>query len=305
MNYTVVGFFNDQSNAIKATKKLNDKGFSDNDVDLSPYRTEGEYMDDDYDYKEEEKTTGFWASLFGGDDDDDNRRDRYSRVGARSHVITVHVTDKDQADKAVDILDDCGALDVSEEDERLRSGRNMGIGSNLNQDQDRGQDINLGQDQNRDLNNDGDDTISVIKEDMEVGKRDVETGGVRVRSRIVEKPVEENIRLRKERVYVTRKPVDREVDTVEAANFKDETVEVKEHSEKAVVEKTARVTEEISINKDVDMEDETIRDTVKETEVDIDDDTMDKDDDMMNEDMMDEDDMNRNVKKNNDRNANF
>jgi stress response protein YsnF len=106
---------------------------------------------------------------------------------------------------------------------------------------------------------------------MEVGKRDVETGGVRVRSRIVERPVEENIRLRKVRVYVIRKPGDRDITPGKAANFKDKTIEVKEHAEKAVVEKTAQVTEEISVNKDVDMVDETIRNTIRGTEVDIDD----------------------------------
>lgn len=38
-----------------------------------------------------------------------------------------------------------------------------------------------------------------------------------------------------------------------------------------MVEKTAQVTEEISVNKDVDMVDETIRNTIRGTEVDIDD----------------------------------
>lgn len=45
-----------------------------------------------------------------------------------------------------------------------------------------------------------------------------------------------------------------------------------ENAEKAIVNKEAHVVEEISINKDVDEEDETIRETVRETEVDIEDD---------------------------------
>lgn len=210
MNYTVVGFFNDQDDANKASKKLNNAGILDGDIDLSPFSTQGEYTGDDYEYEEEEDTKGFWASLFGSDDDDHDRK-RHSRVGSRSHVVTVHATDKVQADMAVEILDDCGALDVSEKDEKIRSIRNM--------------DTNMSQDQNHDLNKDGDDTISVIKEDLEVGKRDVETGGARIRSRIIKKPVEEHVRLRKERVYVTRKPVDRDISPAEAANFKDETRE--------------------------------------------------------------------------------
>lgn len=123
---------------------------------------------------------------------------------------------------------------------------------------------------NQNANSDNADRISVIKENLEVGKRKVDSGSVRVRSRVVEKPVEEHVRLRKERVYVTRKPVDRQLSDNEKAELKDETIEMAAHSEQAVVNKMAHVVEEISINKDVDMEDKKITDTVRETQVDID-----------------------------------
>jgi len=114
-----------------------------------------------------------------------------------------------------------------------------------------------------------DTTINRIEEDLQVGKRTVETGGVRVRSRIVEKPVEENIRLREERVTVDRNPVDRAASRDELSNFQERDIELTERAEVPIVNKEARVVEEIRISKDVDEREETVRDTVRKTEVDV------------------------------------
>jgi len=115
-----------------------------------------------------------------------------------------------------------------------------------------------------------DNTIEVVKENFEVGKRTVQTGGIRVRSRIVETPVEETVRLREENVNVERVPVDR---MATGAAFSEKEIEMTETSEVPVVNKEARVVEEITVSKDVEERDETIRDTIKETEVDINDET--------------------------------
>jgi len=108
-----------------------------------------------------------------------------------------------------------------------------------------------------------------MEEQLQIGKREVEGGGVRVRSRIVEKPVEETIRLREEHVTVNRRPVDRAVGEGEFANFKEGDIDISERSEQAVVSKDARVTEEISIGKNVEEREETVSDTVRSTEVDV------------------------------------
>ena len=47
-------------------------------------------------------------------------------------------------------------------------------------------------------------SIPVVEEELQVGKRAVKRGGVRVYSHVVEKPVEENIELREEHVNVER-----------------------------------------------------------------------------------------------------
>ncbi len=113
-------------------------------------------------------------------------------------------------------------------------------------------------------------TIPVIEESLEVGKAQVETGGIRIRSRIEERPVAENVTLREEHIKVERNEVNRLVSTEDVAQFKDKDISMTEQTEVPVVNKTARVVEEIKLSKDVTHRDETIRDTVRNTEVDID-----------------------------------
>jgi uncharacterized protein (TIGR02271 family) len=117
----------------------------------------------------------------------------------------------------------------------------------------------------------GDDetVIPIVEEQIAVGKREVEGGTVRVRSYVVETPVEESVRLRDESVHVERRKVDLPVDAATDA-FRERTIDMRETSEEAVVSKTARVTEEVVISKDVNERVEQVSDTVRRTEVDID-----------------------------------
>lgn len=264
MNYTVVGFFNEKDEAKNALQKLRNENYGDKEIDLSPFSTRGEYNNADYDYDEDENTSGFWDWLFS---DDDDVRQRHSRVGARTHLVTVYAADKVQAEKAAAILDNCGALDVKDYDQKMLQ--------NHKRDTSKNHDTHLNTNRTNLNANTNRDTIEVKKEEMNVGKRSVDTGGASIKSRIIEKPVKENIRLKEERVYVTRKPVNKKVTGDNA--FEDKTIAMKEHAEKAVVEKNTRVVEEVALNKEVSKHEETIKDTVRETKVDIDKDVHDKD----------------------------
>lgn len=115
-----------------------------------------------------------------------------------------------------------------------------------------------------------DDVIEVIEEDLRIGKRQVQGGGARLYSRVVSEPVEEDITLRNERVTVERTAVDRPADASDFDTFREGTIEMTEMHEEAVVDKQARVVEEIRLNKEVEETTETIRDTVRHTEVDVD-----------------------------------
>jgi uncharacterized protein (TIGR02271 family) len=117
------------------------------------------------------------------------------------------------------------------------------------------------------------EVIPVYEEQLRVGKREVGRGSVRVRSYVVEQPVQEQVHLREERVHVERRPVDRPADIAAgtAEPFRERTIEVAAKAEEAVVGKEARVKEEIVVSKDAEERTETISDTVRRTEVEIED----------------------------------
>jgi uncharacterized protein (TIGR02271 family) len=113
--------------------------------------------------------------------------------------------------------------------------------------------------------------LEVVEEELDVGTRHVDRGGVSARTYVTEKPVEKNVKVREEHVDVERRPADRTLRADEAEGaFRERTIEATEMAEEVVVGKRARVIEEIVLTKDVDERTETVRDTVRKTEVEID-----------------------------------
>lgn len=275
MALTVIGIFDDATEARQAVEKLVEEGFSRDRIDLSAQtgthsdeeNTAGEAFPDRHrntsgtrteEFADDAKDVGsgiggFFSSLFGDDDDD---RNKYARVAGQGSVVTVHASTEDEAERAADILDDAGAVDVNE---RAAQYGYTSVSSTMGGMTDT---TNL-------RTTDGDQTIQVIEENLEVGKREVERGGVRVRSRIVSKPVEESVRLREERVSVVRTPVNRPATDADLNAFQEGEISLTEHAEVPVVSKTANVIEEITVGKEVTEREETIRDTVRNTEVDV------------------------------------
>ncbi|WP_262714329.1 PRC and DUF2382 domain-containing protein [Adhaeribacter soli] len=113
-------------------------------------------------------------------------------------------------------------------------------------------------------------SIPIIEEQMKVGKKEVETGGARLRTRIVEKPVEKDVTLRQEHVKVERRPVDRPVTEADINAFKEGEVDIRERAEIPVVGKEARVVEEVRMSKEVEEREEKIHGTVRGTELKVD-----------------------------------
>jgi uncharacterized protein (TIGR02271 family) len=246
MTQTVIGIFNNTSDAQNAVEALLDNGFTEGNVDLSANNSTMSSRDATAnDNDNESGISKFFKNLFGGDDESD----RYTKAAERGSVVTVHTQTSEEAQQASELLDRYGAIDINDDD----------------------QDTNYesGTRSSEDINAEEGQTVSVIEENLQVGKRDTETGGVRLKSRIVEKPVEENLRLREEYVRVERKQVDRAATDADLENAEDVNIELIEHAEVPVVSKEARVVEEISIGKDVKHRDETVKDTVRKTEVDI------------------------------------
>lgn len=113
------------------------------------------------------------------------------------------------------------------------------------------------------------DVIPVLEERLVIGKRDVTRGTVRVRVHVVETPVEVPVTLREEHAIVERHPVDRPATLADSAAFQSKTIEAVEMNEQPVVTKEVLVTEEIEVRKESVDRVDTVRDTVRQTEVDI------------------------------------
>jgi uncharacterized protein (TIGR02271 family) len=119
------------------------------------------------------------------------------------------------------------------------------------------------------LNDQRSTAIPVVQEDVKIGKREVQRGGVRVFSRVVETPVNETVNLREEHVSVERRPVDQPISSADSTAFKEQSIEMRERAEEAVVQKSARVVEEVLVGKETTQRQENIHDTVRHTEVQV------------------------------------
>jgi len=272
MAHTVIGIFDHAADAQQAVDQLVSNGFSRSTIDLSSGVSttstgSGEVFPDRHvntsgtrteELVDDTKDVGsgigsFFSSLFGSDEDEDTRK--YSTVGDRGSIVTVHTDTDEQAQRAADVLDEAGAVDVDERAAEYGYVNQRATPALTTEAPVTGPEA--------------DQTVKIIEENLEVGKRTVETGGVRLRSRIVAKPVEESIRLREERVTVNRTPVNRPATAADLNAFQDGQIELTEHAEVPVVSKTATVVEEISVGKAVSEREEVIRDTVRKTEVDV------------------------------------
>jgi stress response protein YsnF len=257
MQQTVVAIFNNSADAQEAVNRLINAGLTRNNIDISVNskgNTQGGNNEYDNNYREDNNESGisrFFKSLFG----DDEEADTYTKVAGRSGtIVTVHANTNEEAQSAAQILDDAGAIDVDEQ--ATQYGYTSSRGNTAKETMD----VKSGNDST---------SIPIIEENVLIGKKEVETGGVRLKSRIVENPVEENLRLREERVTVQRNPVDRKATDDDLQNFQEGELEVTEHAEVPVVSKEARVVEEVTLNKEVEHRDETIKETSRKTEVDV------------------------------------
>lgn len=272
MTHTVIGLFDDRNEAHTARQELIQKGFIQDNVDVSNRR-----LSDSNTASTTGNTTGtgvgnsisnFFSSLFSGDET--TARNYTNAATDADAILTVHVDSDARAREAAEILDRHGAIDV---DGRVSHSTQQNVARTSTTTQDTVTTEKSAQTHNvatsNTANRTGETTIPVIEEQMQVGKREVEGGGARIRSRVIEKPVEANVRLREEHVVVDRRPVNREVTNADLAGFKEGDIELTERAEVAVIDKQARVVEEVVVGKNVTEHQETVRDTVRRTDVEV------------------------------------
>ncbi len=110
--------------------------------------------------------------------------------------------------------------------------------------------------------------IPVAAEELVVGKREVDRGGVRVYRHTIEEPVREDISLHSERVVVEHRDVNRPATDADL-RAGDQAIELVETAEVPVVQKVARVVEEVRVGKVEEDRTQVVQDTVRHTEVEV------------------------------------
>jgi stress response protein YsnF len=115
--------------------------------------------------------------------------------------------------------------------------------------------------------------IPVVEEELQIGTREVVRGGARVRTRVEEVPVAEEIELMSEFVRIASRSVSRPVSEQELEQgglLRDRVIEITQVREEAVISKEVFVREEVVVSKTterrVEQINETVRRTVVETE---------------------------------------
>jgi len=300
---TVTAFFDDRSAADNAVARLISAGVSRNNVRMVEGQSGGSTGG---------SSTAHTSSSQGGFMDalkdlfmPDEDRYTYAEGLRRGGYLVTVTTGTADYDRVLDILDDEGTIDIGERESSWRSegwsgysgasamgglggassmsgigasGSSLGMtgttgmggatGSGMT-----GTSGTTGYSDRETMGTRSDaEVIPVGEEQLRVGKRDVSHGRVRVRSYVVETPVTETVGLREENVHVERRPVDRTATPSDEVLFKDRTIEMEERAEEAVVSKEARVVEEVVVRKDAEERTETVSDTVRRTEVDVEDD---------------------------------
>lgn len=277
MQHTLIAVFDNRSDAQDAMSKLLSSGFDKSNVRLNEDNSNTTNLSNSTDSSGSTADEGigssikhFFTDLFGEDDDKTNHQKYSTAIERGHHALTVTATDDAQVERAADIIESFSPIDIDEKAAEwggttqgqapaVRGDRSYAVGNSQN--------AGLAGSQQRDVSSGT--AIPIVQEQLKVGKREVQRGGVRVYSRIVETPVQENVNIREEHVHVERRPVDQLIDADNTVAFKEQTIELRETGEEAVVQKTARVVEEVVVSKDVTQRQESINDTLRHTEVEV------------------------------------
>jgi hypothetical protein len=190
MTHTVVGLFNNRSEAQAAMRELVQNGFVQEDIDLSNRSladtTNATGGTTSANTGIGDSIGNFFNSLFS---DDQTTAQNYTNAAYDADaILTVQVDSAERAREASEIFDRHGAIDVDESSAQYNQQNFAGSSETT---------ATTGTMQNR-TDYDNETAIPVIEEQLQVGKRAVERGGARIRSRIIERPVEASVRLREE-----------------------------------------------------------------------------------------------------------
>jgi stress response protein YsnF len=257
MAQTLIGVYDNSTDAQQVRDELLRQGFDDDEVTVRYGDGTGTTTDVLRDEDHGGGIMGFFRSLFGSDEDTDYVNRYHEAVSGGRAVVTVSADTDEGVEEAQSIMNRYNPIDVDVQSTRIDEAiTSVGMGkaastvrpvSNTQQER----------------------SIPVVEEDLQIGKRVVARGGVRVFSRLEERPVEESIKLREERARVERTQANRPATEADLRAAQQGSIEIRETIEEPVVAKQARVVEEVHIGKDVSERTETVRDKVRHTEVQV------------------------------------
>jgi uncharacterized protein (TIGR02271 family) len=257
MSRTITALFDSRADAEAGRQRLLDANLHADNVRIHDKASVGETG-----YSSHQEP-GLWASIKNAFLPDEDRHTYEEGVRRGGFLLTADV-DEHQADEAVRALDEAGVntVDIDERSAQWKSaGWTPPVAGAATAATAAGTLGTAGATAAA-----GDEArFKVVEEQLIVGKREVDRGGVRVRSYVTETPVHEQISLRDEKIRVERHAVDRPVTGADA--FREQSIELTATGEEAVVAKTARVVEEVVVNKTADQRVEDINDTVRRTDV--------------------------------------
>jgi uncharacterized protein (TIGR02271 family) len=246
----IVGFMDNYQEAMNLVTDLTKNGFKRENINI--IESGGRSVRDD----EREEEGGFLQSLRSifGMEESEKVRGYYAEGVRRGGSVVSVLTHEEDGDLAADIMSRHGAADIEERAEEWKKSGWSGY--------DETSPLYTSDEVERENK-----VLPVVEEELHVGKREVSKGKVRVYSHVTETPVEEKIQLREEHAKVERRPVDRPVTGEDEEAFQEQSFELREWKEEAVVSKEARVTEEVVIGKEASEHTETVRDKVRRTDV--------------------------------------
>ena len=276
---TVVGLYKTMAEANKVKSTLTSQGFASEHVTVIDQGGDGYKSGYEGTGSEQDSVGGkikhFFSSLSGSDETAHNS---YSQgVSSGGALLAVTVPDE-QAEETADLLYQNGASDIEGGSGGSSYGGGYGSGSTGTGAEDVAVlEPTTGSGYTGTANTGagytgnvaaGEQVIPVVAEELQVGKREVQRGGVRIYSRVVSEPVSESISLHDERVVVDRRPVNR---AATEADFATGTgaIEVTAMGEEAVVGKRSRVVEEVLVGKQASDRTEQVTDTVRHTEIEV------------------------------------
>ncbi|WP_448603125.1 YsnF/AvaK domain-containing protein [Thermoleptolyngbya sp.] len=228
---TVIGLFDDREEGMRAYTALHEEGFALADLDI--------LTNDDKD--DVPKLENLRRNLPASD-----AEVYLEGVRQGGTIITANVADS-AATRAAEIMSNFNMVVIADRVAELKK-----VNPNLTL-----------SDPARDEN-----VLEVIEEDLQVGKTAVERGRMRIYSVVTEREVSQDVALRDETLRVSRRPVNRQVE-IRPDLFQERSFEMVEMDEIALVGKTARVVEEVVLGKEVAEKIETIKETLRRQDVEI------------------------------------